>query len=183
MNKEQLRFNPTILTLDGKRYIEIIHNGQTKCLILDKVIRQARYVIGWATTCQKGHCKGDTFKKPLVIKDLQQYPEREEEGKLLREILEKGVVNIARYYHYETVCVDGQNNNIYNICKGLDIIKVANYKLKGLIMLLRLAKVQISIKKGRSSSRKRSFNALLLPSKRIYLSSLIKRPIIQNRVY
>jgi len=93
------------------------------------------------------------------------------------------VVNIARYYHYKTVHVNGQNNDIYNIYKGLDIIKVANYKLEGLIMPLRLAKIQISIKKGRSSSRKRFFNALLLPSKHIYSSSLIKRPIMQNRVY
>jgi len=90
---------------------------------------------------------------------------------------------MARYYYYETVRVDRQNDDIYNICKGLNIIKAANYKLEGLIMSLRLARVQINIRKGRSSSRKRSFNALLLLSKRIYLSSLIKRPIMQNRVY
>jgi len=55
---------------------------------------------------------------------------------------------VARYYYYKTICVSGQDINIFNIRKGLDIIKVINYKLKGLIMPLRLARVQGSIKKG-----------------------------------
>jgi len=71
--------------------------------------------------------------------------------------------------------VGGKENNIYNnVCKGLDIVKATNYKLEDLIMPLRPAKIKISIRKGRSSSRKRSFsytNAPLLPSKRMYLGS------------
>jgi hypothetical protein len=53
-------------------------------------------------------------------------------------------------------------------------------------MPLRLVRVKISIRKGWSSSRKRSSsytNALLLPSKRIYLGSLPKggrRPTTLN---
>jgi len=39
INEEQLRFNPTILILDGKWYIEIVYNGQTERLIFDKVIK------------------------------------------------------------------------------------------------------------------------------------------------
>jgi len=58
------------------------------------------------------------------------------------------VINIARYYYYETVRVSGQDNNIYNIYKGLDIISAINYKLESLIMPLRLGRVQISIRKG-----------------------------------
>jgi hypothetical protein len=85
------------------------------------------------------------------------------------------VVNVARYYYYETVYIGGKEDNIYNnICKGLDIIRAINYKLEDLIMPLRLARVKISIRKGRSSSRKRSSsytNALLPPSKYIYLGS------------
>ena len=107
INKEQLRFNPTILILDGKRYIKIVRNGQTKRFILNNVIKRARCVAGQAITYQKRYYKGDTFKKPLIIKDLQQYLEREEEGKLLRKILEKGVVNIARYYYYKTIYIGG----------------------------------------------------------------------------
>jgi len=71
-----------------------------------------------------------------------------------------------------------KENNIYNnVHKGLDIIRATNYKPEDLIMPLKLARVKISIKKGRSSSKKRSSsytNALLPPSKRIYLSSLPK---------
>ncbi|OCK98707.1 uncharacterized protein K441DRAFT_542288, partial [Cenococcum geophilum 1.58] len=77
----------------------------------------------------------------IVIKDLWQYPERKEEGKLLCKMLEEEVVNVARYYHYKTVCINRQNNNIYNIRKGLDIIKAIKYKLEGLIMPLKPAGV------------------------------------------
>ena len=59
------------------------------------------------------------------------------------------MVNIARYYYHETVYIGGKKNNIYNnIYKGLDITKATNYKLKNLIMSLKLAKVKISIRKG-----------------------------------
>ena len=140
INEEQLKFDPIILTLDGKWYIEIVCNDQTERLILNEFIKQAHYIANQATTCWKAHCKGIP-KIPLIIKDLWQYPEREEEGKLLHKILEKGVVNIARYYYHKTICVNRQDNNIYNIHKGLDIIKVINYKPEGLIMPLRLAKI------------------------------------------
>jgi hypothetical protein len=56
---------------------------------------------------------------------------------------------VARYYHHKTVYMGGKENNIYNnVCKGLDIIKVINYKLKDLIMPPRPARVKISVKKG-----------------------------------
>ena len=59
------------------------------------------------------------------------------------------MVNIARYYHYETVYVGGKEDNICNnVYKGLDIIKVTNYKPEDLIIPLRLIRVKISIRKG-----------------------------------
>ena len=52
------------------------------------------------------------------------------------------MVNIARYYYYKIVYIGGKEDNIYNnVYKGLDIIKAINYKLEGLIMSLKLAKV------------------------------------------
>ena len=100
------------------------------------------------------------------------------------------MVNIAKYYHHEIVYMGGKEDNIYNnIRKGLDIIKVTNYKLKDLIIPLRLARVKISIKKGRSFSKKRlsSYtNTLLPPSKHICLGSLFKsrrRLATLNQVY
>src|SRR3984957_17482934 len=99
--------------------------------------------------------------------------------------MKKKVINVARYYYHKTVYMGGKEDNICNnVCKGLDIIRATNYKLEDLIMPLRLARVKI--RKGRSSSRKRSSsytNALLLPSKRIYLGSPPKgkrRPITLN---
>ena len=90
----------------------------------------------------------------------------------------KEVVNIARYYHHEIVYISGRDNNIYNIRKGLDIIRATNYKLEGLIMPLKLIRVQISIKKGRSFNKKRFFSCTKLPpSKYTYLSSPNKLPM------
>ncbi|XTI84801.1 hypothetical protein V2W45_1465811 [Cenococcum geophilum] len=98
---------------------------------------------------------------------------REEEGKLLRKVTEKEVVNIARYYYHKTVYIGGKEDNIYNnVRKGLDIIRAINYKLENLIIPLKPAGVKI--KKGQSSSRKRSSsytNAPLPPNKRTYLGS------------
>jgi hypothetical protein len=48
---------------------------------------------------------------------------------------------MARYYYYKTICVGRKDNNIFNIRKGLDITKAINYKLEGLIILLRLTRV------------------------------------------
>jgi len=89
--------------------------------------------------------------------------------------MEKEVVNVARYYHHEIVCMGGKENNIYNnVYKGLDIIRVINYKLEDLIMPPRLARVKICARKGQSSSRKRLssyISAPLPPSKCMYLGS------------
>ena len=104
--------------------------------------------------------------------------------------MEKEVVNVARYYYYEIVYIGGKEDNIYNnVRKGLDIIRAINYKLEDLIMPPRPARVKISIRKGRSSSRKRMSsytNALLPHNKRTYLGSPPKggrRLITLNRVY
>jgi len=57
------------------------------------------------------------------------------------------VVNIARYYYYKIVYVGSKEDNIYNnVYKGLNITRATNYKLKDLIMPLRLARVKINIK-------------------------------------
>jgi hypothetical protein len=71
------------------------------------------------------------LKRPLVVKDSWQYPERDEEGGYLRDATESGVVNVSRHYHHETVSVDGKDDTILdNVRKGLDISKVENtYKI------------------------------------------------------
>ncbi|KAF2786731.1 hypothetical protein K505DRAFT_411805 [Melanomma pulvis-pyrius CBS 109.77] len=125
--------------------------------------------------------EGDKSRSPLVIKDSWQVLEREEEGKLLREATNKGVVNVARYYHYETVGVGSQKDDIHdNVQRGLDITQAKNYKpLESLMAPLSSAGRRI-LRKGRSSSaaeRKRSSSctgAPLPPSKQTCSTSLVK---------
>jgi hypothetical protein len=104
MNEDGLGFDPTIITSDGERYIEIERDGQTQRLIIDEVMKRAPCIAGRATTCWKAHRKEDP-QTPLVVKDSWQYTDRDEEGILVQEANEKGVVNVARYYHHETVRV------------------------------------------------------------------------------
>ena len=53
---------------------------------------------------------------------------------------------MARYYYHKTIYIGGQDNNIFNIYKGLDITKATNYKLE--MMPLRPTRVQGSIRIG-----------------------------------
>ncbi|EXK77771.1 hypothetical protein FOQG_17540 [Fusarium oxysporum f. sp. raphani 54005] len=128
MNEEELGFDPTIKSENQERFIEINRNGSTERIIIDQVMQRARCIAGRATTCWKAHPERQP-KMLLVIKDSWQYPERDEEGDLLREATKKGVVNVARYYHHETVRIHGMDDDIRsNTRRGLDIKKAANYR-------------------------------------------------------
>ncbi|KAL7892764.1 hypothetical protein HDV63DRAFT_233201 [Trichoderma sp. SZMC 28014] len=124
ISEEGLGFDPTIKTSKDtrKRFIEIERKGKPERLIINEVITRPRCIASRATTCWKAHREGDPLKAPLVIKDSWQYPEREEEGLLVKEATEKGVNNIARYYYHETVHVGGAEDEVQNcIRKGLDM--------------------------------------------------------------
>ena len=116
---------------------------------------------------------------------MWQYLERKEEGELLHKVAEKGVINVARYYYHKNIYIGGQDDDVFNIYNRLNITKVINYKPEGLIMPLKLTRIQSSIKKHQSFSGKRSSScsALLPPSKRPCLTSLTKYFIRQNRVH
>ncbi|KAF3492096.1 uncharacterized protein GIQ15_01613 [Arthroderma uncinatum] len=169
MNEEQLGFDPTIVTnADGSRYIKIKRDGREERLVIDEVVRRAACVSGRATTCWKTHRDGDESRATLVVKDSWQYPERDEEGELLREATEKGVVNVARHYHHETVQVGGRDDDIRDGArKGFDITTANNYKQAG----SRPPLSRSGSRKGssRAASRKRSSTCVepsLPPSKR-----------------
>ncbi|KAI1751461.1 hypothetical protein F4782DRAFT_505018, partial [Xylaria castorea] len=82
------------------------------------------YIVGRAITCWKTHRKDDP-QTSFVIKDSRQDTARGEEGELLEDAAEKGVDNVARYYHHETVVVRFQVDDIRNNVRGeLDITKV-----------------------------------------------------------
>ncbi len=120
MNDKQLGRDPTIQQLDGKRFIEITRDDQIERLFLIEEIRKQAAVAGRATTCWRAYCNGVDSKERLVVKDSWQYEERPEEGELIKEATNKGVQNIARYYHHETVQVDGKNDDTSeNMRKGL----------------------------------------------------------------
>lgn len=175
MNEEQLGFDPTIVKAEGRRYIEIKRSGQLERLVIDEVMRRAPCIAGRATTCWKVHREGDDFQ-PLVVKDSWQFPEREEEGELLREATARGVINVARYYHHETVMVGGLDDDIRgNVRKGLDITERANY-LESPILPPSTARNRISRRAQGSSTagqkRPSSYTiAPLPPSKQRHLST------------
>ena len=119
MDDEQLGLDPTIQQSDGQRFVEIIRDNQIERLILIKEIRKQAVVAGRATTCWRAYCNKDQSKEPLVVKDSWQYEERAEEGELIKEATDKGARNIARYYHHETVQVNGKNDDtIDNVRRG-----------------------------------------------------------------
>ncbi len=161
MNEEQLGFDPTIITKsNGHRYIEIERNGQREELIIGMMMKRSRCIAGRATTCWKAHHEADPLK-PFVIKDSWQYVEREEEGELLQEATKKNVINVARYYHHETVQVRGVNDDVQNnVRKGLDVTMATNYRLGRSRQPSTMAAVSDS-RRGQNSStasRKRSFS-------------------------
>ncbi|PFH56712.1 hypothetical protein XA68_16116 [Ophiocordyceps unilateralis] len=183
MNEEELGFDPTIVTSNGERYIEIERDGQIERLIVDIVVMHARCIAGRATTCWKAYRKEDS-QTPLIIKDSWQYTDRDEEGRLLQEAAVKGVVNVARYYYHETVRVHDADDDVQNnVRKKLDITKATNYR-SGRAMLPSSVSP-----KGRNSGAgvKRPFSeiATLPPTKGSGSASPVKASVeaLPNRVH
>jgi serine/threonine protein kinase len=112
MDDEQLGFDPTIREEGGAQIINITkEDGSAEQLILTAQIHRARSIVGRATTCWTACRKGEP-ESVLLVKDSWQHPEHEHEGLLLREVAQRGVVNVARYYHHETVQVRGMDDDI-----------------------------------------------------------------------
>ncbi|KAL2884644.1 hypothetical protein HOO65_100048 [Ceratocystis lukuohia] len=190
MNDEQLGFDPTIITTTNKeRFIKVKRNGSTERIIIDKVIQRAPCIAGRATTCWKAHLEGRP-DMPLVIKDSWQYPERDEEGELLCEATTNNVVNVARYYHHETVQIHGADDDIRsNVRGGLDVTRASNYRPEH--PMLPRSSAAGAPRKGRKISAagtKRSSShtgAPLPPTKRSCSTSLTKAgsQALMNRIH
>ncbi|KAK3332195.1 hypothetical protein B0T19DRAFT_439053 [Cercophora scortea] len=165
MSEEELGFDPTFTAANGQRFIEIERNGSKERLIIDEM--------------------------PLVIKDSWQYPERHEEGELLCEVTRKGVINMARHYHHETVQIHGANDDVRNnVRRGLDITRATNYRPERPALQPAMAASDVS-QRGRGSSamagEKRSSSqtgASLPHSKRTCSASPVKAGgDLSNRVH
>ncbi|KAH8748471.1 hypothetical protein F5883DRAFT_473975 [Diaporthe sp. PMI_573] len=190
MSDEQLGFDPTIITANGQQFIEIEREGRKERLVLEKVMKPARCIAGRATTCWRAHREADPHT-PIVVKDSWQYVEREQEGKLLREATDKGVVHVARYYYHETVQVRGADDDVRgNVRKELDVTKATNYR-RDRSALAPSTGAAVALRGGRSSSiagTKRSSSqvgAPLPPSKRACSTSPTKTGSdpLPNRVH
>lgn len=168
MDDEALGFDPTIIKSEHQQYIEIEHNTRTERLVLDKLIRSAHSIVGRATICWKAYLQGDESKMPFVIKDSWQSPERDEEGRLLQEATDQGVINVARHFYHETVRIQAKDDDIQgNVRKGLDITKASNYQTEHPYNLRTPTAEAVSRNSSTGSKRSSSqTGALLPPSKR-----------------
>ncbi|CRK29157.1 hypothetical protein HYQ45_015072 [Verticillium longisporum] len=169
MNEEELGFDPTILTANHERFIEIERNGSTERIIIDEVMLRARCIAGRATTCWKAHPEGHPGML-LVIKDSWQYPERDEEGDLLYEVTDKGVANVARHYYHETVQIRETDDDVRNnVRRGLDITAATNYRPRRPVPPSDMPTTDVPRKDRTSTGRKRpssQTDSPLPPSKR-----------------
>ncbi|KAG6131202.1 hypothetical protein E4U12_003843 [Claviceps purpurea] len=128
MSEAELGFDPTIQEIDGQLFIEIERKGTSECLVIDGLIVRTPWIVGRATTCWKAHVK-DHPETPLVIKDSWQPSERDEEGEMLKQATSRNVVNVARYYHHETVKIGGTIDDVRHcIRRGLDVSTASNYQ-------------------------------------------------------
>ena len=120
MTDKQLGLDPTIQGSEGERCIEITRDGQAERLILTALIKRQPAIVARGTICWRAYRDTDKMKKPLIIKDSWQYEERPEEGLFVKEATNRGVENIARYYHHETVHVDGEiDDTLYSVPRKL----------------------------------------------------------------
>ncbi|OAA64234.1 Protein kinase-like domain protein [Niveomyces insectorum RCEF 264] len=196
MDEQQLGFDPTIVSLGGRQYVTIERNGIQERLVLDGVMRRAGCISGRATTCWAAHREGDS--QTLVMKDSWQYTERDEEGVLLQEATERGVVNVARYYHHETVQVRGADDDVLgNVRGGLDVTKAENYRPERPMVSSSAVRGDAGSTKDRQnrseghtgSGSKRSSSqtaAQLPPTKRLHSASSTKAGsavVLANRVH
>ncbi|KAL2171516.1 hypothetical protein VTG60DRAFT_2684 [Thermothelomyces hinnuleus] len=188
MSEEQLGFDPTITTANGQRFIEIEREGKTERLVVDRLMKRTRCIVGRATTCWKAH-REDPYAQ-FVVKDSWQYLERDEEGELLREAASKGVVHVARYYHHEIVRVRNTEDDVCNnVRKGLDITKATNFwqsrsRVSPSTSVAGISQISRSSSIAGAKRSSGQTGAPLPPSKRLHsISSNKAGREIQNRVH
>lgn len=102
----------------------------------------------------------------LVVKDSWEYEERPEEGLILKEATEAGVNNVVRYYHHETVYVDGRVDDVLdNVRKGQNDTAGRNPLQRRAVRTGSVTSPTTSSASGRGRGRSRS-NSRTMPRKR-----------------
>ncbi|OAV91267.1 hypothetical protein PTTG_04856 [Puccinia triticina 1-1 BBBD Race 1] len=103
-NKTLLGFDPTVVEEEG--HPVAINTCNQRFLIQPSPIFRAPGIWGRGTTCWKAYLSGDESDS-FIIKDSWQVENRRNEGEMLREVTEKDVHYVARYYAHEDVLVHG----------------------------------------------------------------------------
>ncbi|RYC79020.1 hypothetical protein BFJ63_vAg18101 [Fusarium oxysporum f. sp. narcissi] len=125
----------------------------------------------------------------LVIKDAWRYPDRDEEGELLREATVEGIVNMVSYYHHETVQIDGADDDIRNnVRRGLDTAQPANCRPRRPIRRNNVVSGTLGVGRGSTrASRKRSSSqagvAFPFSKRPCSVSSMAASSSLLNRVH
>lgn len=120
MTDEELGFDPTIQTIDGKRCIDIEREGQQERIFITELLARDSKFSGRGTTCWAGYLESNP-KQRLVVKDSWDSLGRMGEGAVLKLLTKSNVVNVARYYHHYTVCVNGRGDEVlYLIRRGIN---------------------------------------------------------------
>jgi len=137
-------------------------------------------VAGRGTTCWKV-CSG-ADGSILVVKDSWQFPEWLDEGELLKAATEKNVINVTRYYHHETVCIDGKLDDINgHVRKRLNFTK-ATYALPSNNTAPEDVKLPAIMSRlsagtsGHASSRQTSVHGKQSPQRKAQCLFLVIRP-------
>ncbi|KAL2809727.1 hypothetical protein BJX63DRAFT_434895 [Aspergillus granulosus] len=180
INKDGQQLDPTIHTSsDGEQYIQIERNGRSERIVIDQLVRRSSCIVGRATTCWKAHYQGDNAETPLVIKDSWQYPERDEEGELLRMATAGGVVKVARYYYHETVKNGGEVDDTRGLRKGLDLSQATYYQSTPSEFSRSDTQVTSGATGDCSGSSKKRKRSLVTPGQKI-LHRVHRRVIVQD---
>ncbi|KAG5996145.1 hypothetical protein E4U52_007229 [Claviceps spartinae] len=176
MSEEDIGFDPTIMITDCEPSTEIKRKGRSKCIVIDGLIIRQCCMVGRVTTCWKAHVK-DHPETPLVIKDSWQPSESDEEGEMLKQATSRNMVNVARYYHHETVRIGGMIDDVRHcIRRGLDITIASNYQQRLSHVSSGSTSKELPMRKTSTrTSTKRPFDqagCALSPSKKTCLGSL-----------
>ncbi|KAG6297773.1 hypothetical protein E4U09_001238 [Claviceps aff. purpurea] len=111
------------------------------------------------------------------------WPEHDEEGEMLLRADRQKAINVARYYHHDTVRVRGMNDDARDcIRRGLDITTASNYQQATTDLLWnRPTTTSMRTKRSRSSRETVSQTPSVLPN-RVYRRVMVKdygKPIFE----
>ncbi|KAI0385818.1 hypothetical protein F5Y04DRAFT_291235 [Hypomontagnella monticulosa] len=117
MNNAEIGLNVGFTFHDGEMRLAIKREDKEESLVIEQELHRDRHLAGRGTICWKAHPVGKP-EVPLVVKEFWRHPSAVDEAELIRKATEKGVVNVARYYHHEAVLINGRPDEVVNLIRG-----------------------------------------------------------------